>query len=95
MISENKIKSRGGGGGGYEGRAVIRSNTVYPLECSLGIICHVALHVHRNPGVGFNTLLMQLSPGDLYIACPQRQFHTLHSLSHSQAALPNSYPNLE
>ena len=32
-------------------------------------------------------------PGDLFSACPHRQFHTLPGLLDSWAALPNSYPN--
>ena len=32
-------------------------------------------------------------PGDLLIAYPHRQFHTLPDLLDSWAALPNSYPN--
>ena len=32
-------------------------------------------------------------PSDLYSACPHRQFHKLPGFLHSQAALPNSYPN--
>ena len=46
-----------------------------------------------NPGPGYNTLLLQLIPGDLYIACLYRKFHTIPGLLHSQSALPspNSY----
>ena len=40
----------------------------------------------RNPGPGYNTLLLRLIPGDLLSACHHRQFHTL-------PGLPNSYPN--
>ena len=47
---------------------------------------HVSLDI--NPGWGCNTLLLRLIPGDLY-----RQFHTLLSLLHSQAAMPNPYTN--
>ena len=49
--------------------------------------------IDRNPGPGYDTLLLRLIPGDLLSACPHRQFHTLPSLLDSQAALPNSYPN--
>ena len=55
-----------------------------------GIKGHVALD--RNPGTGYNTLLLRLIPGDLLSACPQGQFHTLPGLSDSRAALSNSYP---
>ena len=51
---------------------------------------HVALD--RNPGPGYNTLLLWLIP-DLLSACPHRQFHTLPGLLDSWAALPNSNPN--
>ena len=46
----------------------------------------------RNPGPGYNTLFLRLISGDLYSACPQRQFHTLTGLLQSQAALSNFYP---
>ena len=52
---------------------------------------HVALD--RNPGSGYNTLLLRMILRDLFSACPHRQFHTLPSLLDSQAALSNSYPN--
>ena len=52
---------------------------------------HVALD--RNPGPGYNTLLLRMVPGDLLSACPHRQFHTLPGLLDSLAALSNSYPN--
>ena len=52
---------------------------------------HVALD--RNPGTGYDTLLLQMIPGDLLSACPHRQFHTLPGLLDSRTALPNSYPN--
>ena len=47
----------------------------------------------RNPGTGYDTLLLQMIPGDLLSACPHRQFHTLPGLLDSWAALPNSNPN--
>ena len=47
----------------------------------------------RNPGPGYDTLLLQMIPGDLLSACPHRQFHTLPGLLDSRAALSNSYPN--
>ena len=53
---------------------------------------HVALD--RNPGTGYDTLLLQMIPGDLLSAFPHRQFHTLPGLLDSWAALPNSYPNI-
>ena len=52
---------------------------------------HVALD--RNPGPGYNTLLLRMIPGDLLSVFPHRQFHTLPGLLDSWAALPNSYPN--
>ena len=52
---------------------------------------HVALD--RNPGPGYDTLLLWMIPGDLLSAFPHRQFHTLPGLLNSWAALPNSYPN--
>ena len=52
---------------------------------------HVALD--RNPGRGYDTLLLRLIPGYLLSACPHRQFHTLPGLLDSRAALSNSYPN--
>ena len=51
---------------------------INPLECFFGIDGHVA--VDRNPGLGYNILLLRLIPGDLLSACPNRQFHTLSSL---------------
>ena len=36
---------------------------------------HAALD--RNPGPGYNGLLLRLIPGDLFSACTHRQFHTL------------------
>ena len=51
---------------------------------------HVALDI--NPGQGYNTLLLQLIPGDLLSACAARQFHTLPGLLDSRAVLSNSYP---
>ena len=47
----------------------------------------------RNPGPGYDTLLLRLIPGDLLSAFPHRQFHTLPGLLDSRAALSNSYPN--
>ena len=62
-----------------------------PLYCFFGSKCHVALN--RNPGPGYDTLLLRLIPGDLLSACPLRQFPTLPGLLDSRAALPNSNPN--
>ena len=52
---------------------------------------HVALD--RNPGPGYDTLLLRMIPGDLLSAFPHRQFYTLPGLLDSRAALPNSNPN--
>ena len=62
-----------------------------PLLCFFGSEGHVALD--RNPGPGYDTLLLRMIPGDLLSAFPHRQFHTLPGLLDSWAALPNSYPN--
>ena len=62
-----------------------------PLQCFFGSEGHVALD--RNPGPGYDTLLLRMIPGDLLSAFPHRQFHTLPGLLDSWAALPNSYPN--
>ena len=52
---------------------------------------HVALY--RNPGPGYDTLLLRLIPGDLLSAFPHRQFHTLPGLLDSRPALSNPYPS--
>ena len=44
-------------------------------------------------GPGYETLLMQLIPGDIYSACPYRHLHTIPGLLDSQTALSNSYSN--
>ena len=62
-----------------------------PLKCFFGSEGHVALD--RNPGPGYDTLLLRMIPGDLLSAFPHRQFHTLPGLLDSWAALPNSNPN--
>ena len=62
-----------------------------PLLCFFGSEGHVALD--RNPGTGYDTLLLRMIPGDLLSAFPHRQFHTLPGLLDSWAALPNSNPN--
>ena len=62
-----------------------------PLKCFFGSESHVALD--RNPGPGYDTLLLRMIPGDLLSAFLHRQFHTLPGLLDSWAALPNSYPN--
>ena len=62
---------------------------INPLYCFFFSEGHVALY--RNPGPGYNTLLLRLIPGDLLNACPLGQFHTLPSLLDSRAALSNSY----
>ena len=50
------------------------------IHCSdfLGSEGYVALD--RNPGPGYDTLLLRLIPGDILSACPHRQFHTLPDL---------------
>ena len=65
-------------------------NWFNPLQCFFSSEGHVALD--RNPGPGYNTLLLRLIP-DLLSACPHRQFHTLPGLLDSLAGLPNSYPS--
>ena len=62
-----------------------------PLLCFFGSEGHVALD--RNPGPGYDTLLLRRITGDLLSAFLHRQFHTLPGLLDSWAALPNSYPN--
>ena len=62
-----------------------------PLKCFFGSEGHVALD--RNPGTGYDTLLLRMIPGDILSAIPHRQFHTLANLLDIWAALPNSYPN--
>ena len=47
------------------------------------------LALDRNPGPGYDTLLLRMIPGDLLSACPHRQFNTLPGLLNSWAALPN------
>ena len=63
-------------------------NSLKCFFCSEG---HVALD--RNPGPGYDTLLLRMIPGDILSAFPHSQFHTLPGLLDSWAALPNSYPN--
>ena len=54
---------------------------INPLECFFSIKGHVA--VDRNPGPGYDALLLQLIPGDLYCVCAHyRQFHALPGLKH-------------
>ena len=62
-----------------------------PLLCFFGSENHVALD--RNPGPGYDTLLLRMIPGDHSSAFPHRQFNTLPGLLDSWAALPNSNPN--
>ena len=62
-----------------------------PLLCFFDSEGHVALD--RNPGPGYDTLLLRMIIGDLLSAFPHRQFHTLPGLLDSWAALPNSNPN--
>ena len=63
---------------------------INPLCCFFGSEGHVALD--RNPGPGYNTLLLRLTPGDLLSASSHGQFHTLPGLLDSRAALSHSYP---
>ena len=53
----------------------------------------IIVALDRNPGPGYDTLLLRMIPGDLLSAFPHRQFHTLPGLLDSWAALPNSNPN--
>ena len=48
------------------------------LECFFVTEDNAALD--RNPGPGCNNLHLRLIPGELYSACPHRQFQTLPSL---------------
>ena len=64
---------------------------INPFECFFGREGHVALD--RNPGLGYNTLLLHLIPGDVLSACPHGQFHTYPVLLDNRAVLSNSYPN--
>ena len=73
----------------YKNKFVI--TMINKLKCFFPIKVHVALD--RNPGPGYNTLLLLLIPGDILSACPNRQFHTLPGLLDSQAALSNSNPD--
>ena len=60
-----------------------------------GLIHYSAFSValDRNPGPGYDTLLLRSIPGDLLSASPHRQLHTLPGLLDSLAALSNSDPN--
>ena len=71
--------------------SVPASLTLHAIIVLFGSEGHVALD--RNPGPGYDTLLLQMIPGDLLSACPHRQFHTLPGLIDSLAALSNSYPS--
>ena len=55
-----------------------------PLLCFFGSKGHVALD--RNPGPGYDTLLLRMILGDLLSAFPHRQFHTLPGLLDSWVA---------
>ena len=46
----------------------------------------------RNPGPGYDTLLLRMIPGDLLSALPHRQFHTLPGLLDSWAATKHTLP---
>ena len=56
-----------------------------------GIKCNAA--PDRNPKLGYNTVLFQLIPGDLYCACPYRQLNSLPVLFHSRAKQGISFYN--
>ena len=43
----------------------------------LFLICTTLVALDRNPGQGYNTLLLRLVPGDLLSACPHIRFHTV------------------
>ena len=60
------------------------------LECLFDIEGHVALD--RNPGPGYNVLLLRLNQGDLQSACPHRQFHTLPDLFGQSGCTANLLP---
>ena len=62
-----------------------------PIKCFFGSEGHAALD--RNPGPGYDILLLRLIPWDISSACLHRQFHTLPGLLDSRAALSNSYLN--
>ena len=61
----------------------------------LGLIHYSAFlaALDRNPGMGYDTLLLRMIPGDILSAIPHRHFHTLPGLLEGWVALPNSYPN--
>ena len=61
------------------------------LYCFFSSEGHVALD--KNPGPGYNTLLLRLIPGYISSACPHTQFHTLPYFLDSRAVLPNLYHN--
>ena len=63
---------------------------INPLECFFSFKDHAALGISTGPG--YNSIRLQLIPGDHYSACPERHCHTIPSLLHNQAALPN--PNV-
>ena len=63
-----------------------------------GLIHYIAFSaakvaLDRNPGPGYDTLLLRMIVGDLLSAFPHRQFQTLPGLLDSWDALPNSNPN--
>ena len=61
------------------------------IDESIRMLWHRTLN--RDPGLGYNTLLLRLIPEDLLSACPHIQFHTLPYLSDILVALSNYYPN--
>ena len=63
------------------------------LKVWFSLIHYSAIALDRNPGPGYDTLLLRMIPGGLLSAFPHRQFHTLPGLLDSWAALPNSNPN--
>ena len=67
---------------------------INPLKCISSIKGQVAQD--RNPGPGYNTLLLLLILGDLYSACPNGQFHTgtlHHFYTFGLHCTANSKPN--
>ena len=66
-----------------------RGTCIFIMHTFIHIFSHLSVRVlfrHRNPGLGYDTLLLRLTPGDLYNACPHRQFNTLLGLLDSLAA---------
>ena len=66
---------------------------VYLIHYSAFSAAKAKVTLDSNLGTGYDTLLLQMIPGDLLNAFPHRQFHTLPGLLDSLVALLNSYPN--